>query len=389
MSVTFDSLRHPTTFINEGHHEWQQQMRKFVDREIMPNLQEWEAAGDIPEALFKKAADIGLLGICYPEKFGGMSEGIDTFHKVIVTEELSRASTGIAAALGVHNIALPLVVNFGPEKMKQEVAPQVLAGEKFIALGITEPSGGSDVANLKTTAKDAGDHYIVNGSKTFITGGLRASWFVTAVRTGGEGMGGVSVLLIPADLDGIETQSVGMKQGWHASQTATIFFDNVKVPKENIIGQENRGFMAIMTNFNQERIALSAMALSMSRASIEEASNWALERETFGKKLASHQVIRHKFADMIRQLNASYAYLDCCVQQVDAGTAKAADIALLKVQATLSAENICRECLQILGGAGFMQGSVTERAYREVRVLAIGGGSEEIMRDLAGRELGF
>jgi len=389
MSVTYDSLRYPTTFMNEGHHEWQQQMRKFVDREIMPNLQEWEREGDIPVELFKKAADIGLLGVAYPEQYGGMSEGIDTFHKVITTEELSRASTGLAAALGVHNIALPLVVNFGSEAMKQEVATQVLAGEKFISLGITEPSGGSDVANIKTTAKDNGDHYIVNGSKTFITGGLRANWYVTAVRTGGEGMGGVSVLLIPADLEGVEATSIGMKQGWHSSQTATIYFDNVKVPKENIIGEENRGFRAIMTNFNQERIALTAMALSMSRASIEEAAEWALSRETFGKKLAQHQVIRHKFADMIRQLNATYAYMDSCVQQVDAGTARAADIALLKVQATLMAENVCRECLQILGGAGYVEGSVTERAYREVRVLAIGGGSEEIMRDLAGRELGF
>ncbi|WP_420589540.1 acyl-CoA dehydrogenase family protein [Bacterioplanoides sp.] len=389
MTVSFDSLRYPTSFMNDSHREWQQQLRKFVDTEIMPHVEQWEDDCDVPQELFKKAAEVGILGICYPEELGGMSEGIDTFHRTIAVEELSRAAAGVAMALLVQNIALPLVVGFGPDEMKQEVVPQVLAGDKFISLAITEPSGGSDVANLKTSAKDGGDHFVVNGSKTFITGGLRANWYVTAVRTGDAGMGGISLLLIPADAEGVSATSLGKKQGWHSSQTATIYFDNVKVPKANIIGQLNRGFLAIVNNFNHERLALAAVALSTSRACIEEAADWALNRETFGKPLAQHQVIRHKFAEMIRQLNASYAYLDTCITQVDNGTARTSDIALLKVQATLTAESVCRECLQILGGAGYIKGSVTERNYREVRVLAIGGGSEEIMRDLAGRELGF
>lgn len=389
MAVDFDSLRMRNAFALESHHTWQQSLRKFVDSEILPHVQAWEDAGDVPLELFKKAADMGLLGICYPEHLGGLSSGIDTLHRIIAVEEVSRAAAGIAMALFVQNIALPLVVGFGNDQMQAEVVPPVLAGDKFISLAITEPSGGSDVANIQTTAQSDGDDYIVNGSKTFITGGLRADWFVTAVRTGDAGMGGISVLLIPASAKGVSRSSLGQKQGWHSSQTATIYFDDVRVPKANLIGQENRGFLAIVNNFNHERLALAAVALASSRACVEEAANWALERETFGKKLAQHQVIRHKFAEMIRQLNASYAYLDLSIKQVDDGTAKACDIALLKVQATLTAESVARECMQILGGAGYLQGSVTERNYREVRVLAIGGGSEEIMRDLAGRELGF
>jgi len=389
MSLGYDALRLKSPFMNESHEAWRDQLRRFVDAEIMPNVEAWEEAGDVPLELFKKAADIGILGCGYPEELGGMSEGLDHFHSIIASEELSRGAAGVAMALGVQNIALPLVVGSGPEEMKKDVVPQVLSGEKFISLCITEPSGGSDVANLKTSAKDDGDCFVVNGSKTFITGGLRANWYVTAVRTGGEGMGGISLLLIPADLEGVEATSIGMKQGWHSSQTATIYFDNVRVPKANIIGKLNQGFLAIVNNFNNERLALTAVALSTSRACIEEAAEWATNRETFGKPLGKHQVIRHKFADMVRQLNASYAYMDLLVSQECEGKANPTDVALAKVQATLTAENICRECLQILGGAGYIRGSVTERNYREVRVLAIGGGSEEIMLDLAGKGLGF
>lgn len=389
MPLSYDDLRLKSPYMNESHEAWRDQLRRFVDAEIMPNVEAWEEAGDVPLELFKKAADIGILGCGYPEELGGMSEGLDHFHSIIASEELSRGAAGVAMALGVQNIALPLVVGSGPEDMKKDVVPQVLSGDKFISLCITEPSGGSDVANLKTSAKDDGDYFVVNGSKTFITGGLRANWYVTAVRTGGEGMGGISLLLIPADLEGIEATSIGMKQGWHSSQTATIYFDNVRVPKTNIIGKLNQGFLAIVNNFNNERLALTAVALSTSRACIEEAAEWATNRETFGKPLGKHQVIRHKFADMVRQLNASYAYMDLLVSQECQGKANPTDVALAKVQATLTAENICRECLQILGGAGYIRGSVTERNYREVRVLAIGGGSEEIMLDLAGKGLGF
>jgi acyl-CoA dehydrogenase len=289
----------------------------------------------------------------------------------------------------VHSIGLPPVVKYGSEAMKAKVIPLVLAGEKKIALAITEPSGGSDVANLQTIARREGDFYIVNGAKSFITAGMRADYFNTAVRTGDDGASGVSLLLIPGDLPGITRYQLKKKQGWWCSDTAIIYFDNVKVPVENIVGEENKGFSAIVSNFNTERLTLTAGAIAAARVCIEEAYLWAIERKTFGKTLCKHQVIAHKFAEMVRQVNASQAYMHNCAWQIETNNSRAADIALLKVQATQTMEFCAREAMQILGGVSFIRECRTERIYREVRVMAIGGGSEEIMRDLASRQMGL
>jgi acyl-CoA dehydrogenase len=272
--------------------------------------------------------------------------------------------------------------------LKQRIAPPVLAGDKLIALCVTEPSGGSDVANIKTKAVRKGGNYIVNGEKTFITTGMRADFLTVAVRTGDAGAGGLSFLLIEADRPGV-TRTPLKKMGWWMSDTASIHFDDVAVPAENLIGQENAGFAGIVANFNMERLSMAAQAIAFARVCIEDAANWARERETFGKPLAKHQVIRHKFAEMVRQTNASSAYLDHCAWQVMGGASPIAELALLKVQATRTMEFCAREAMQILGGAGFMRGGRVERIYREVRVMAIGGGSEEIMNDLAARQLGL
>jgi acyl-CoA dehydrogenase len=296
---------------------------------------------------------------------------------------------GVPASLMVHGIGLPPVLNWGSEAMKAAVAPPVLAGEKHISLGITEPGGGSDVASLRTTAVRDGDHFVVNGSKTYITGGMRADWVSTAVRTGGEGAGGVSMLLIPTDAEGFSRTPLDRKQGWWASDTATLYFDNVRVPVENLIGEENRGFLVIMTNFNSERMFMAAAMEAMGRVCLQEAANWARERNTFGKRLADHQVIRHKFAQMKQKLNATQAYIRVCYESIENGNANPGDIALLKVQASETLEFCAREAMQVLGGIGYMRGSAVERIYREVRVNAIGGGSEEIMRDLAARQYGL
>jgi acyl-CoA dehydrogenase len=268
------------------------------------------------------------------------------------------------------------------------VAPPVLAGEKHISLGITEPGGGSDVAQLATTAVRDGDHYIVNGSKTFISGGMRANWVSTAVRTGGEGARGVSMLLIPTDAEGFSRTLLDKKQGWWASDTATLYFDNVRVPVANLIGEESQGFLVIMTNFNSERMAMAASMEALGRVCLEEAVQWAQQRKTFGKRLADHQVIRHKIAQMKQKLNATQAYIRVCFEAIEAGNANPGDIALLKVQASETMEYCAREAMQILGGIGYMRENRVERIYREVRVNAIGGGSEEIMRDLAARQYG-
>ena len=230
---------------------------------------------------------------------------------------------------------------------------------------------------------------MVNGSKTYITGGMRATWVSTAVRTGGEGPGGVSMLLIPTDAEGFSRTELERKQGWWASDTATLYFDNVRVPVSNLIGEENQGFKVIMTNFNSERMGMAIHMEACARVCLEEAVNWARERQTFGKRLGDHQVIRHKIAMMKQKINATQAYIRVCNEAIARGNPNPGDIALLKVQASEVMEFCAREALQILGGLGFMRGNRAERIYREVRVNAIGGGSEEIMRDLASRQYGL
>jgi acyl-CoA dehydrogenase len=388
-TIDFDSTRPPSPFLTETHHAWRRELRRFIEREIVPYVEEWEEAEEIPLILYKKASEFGLLRMGYPEAYGGISEGLDRFHGIVTSEELARIGAGgVTASLMVHGIGLPPILALGSEEMKQKIAPAVLAGDKRISLAITEPSGGSDVAQLKTRARRDGDHYVVDGSKMFITGGMRADYITTAVRTGGEGFGGISLLLIEADRPGV-TRTKLKKQGWWASDTAALYFDSVRVPAENLIGGENQGFLGIMHNFNGERLGMASGAIASARVCLEEAVKWAQERQTFGKRLADHQVIRHKIAEMVRQINASTAYLEMCAWRVMNGEVPAADLALLKVQATLTLEFCAREAMQILGGNGYMRGSRVERIYREVRVNAIGGGSEEILRDLAARQLGL
>ncbi len=385
----FDGSRPPSPFLTESHHHWRAELRKFVDREIVPHIETWEEAGLLPDSLFKKASDFGLLRMGYPEHYGGVSEGLDVFHTIVTAEELNRPGAGgVNASLMVHGIGLPPILALGSEEMKARIVPPVLAGEKHISLAITEPSGGSDVARLQTRAQPMGDHYVVNGSKMFITGALMADYFTTAVRTGGDGAGGISLLLIEADRPGVSRTPL-KKMGWWASDTGAVYFDNVKVPVENVIGQENRGFAGIMVNFNSERLGMAAGATALARACMEDASLWAQERHTFGKRLADHQVIRHKIAEMYRQINATQSYLELCAWRVANGETPVADLSLLKVQATQTLEFCAREACQILGGASYLRGGRVERIYREVRVNAIGGGSEEIMRDLAARQIGL
>lgn len=385
--VDFDH-RYRSPLYNEDHDAWRATLRKFVETEMMPHVDEWEEAGEFPRELYRKAAEVGLLGLGFPEEYGGTPVD-DPMYSIVTNEELARMGAGgINASLMVHGIGLPPVLALGSEEMKNRVAPQVLAGEKVHSLAITEPSGGSDVANIRTRAVRDGDHYVVNGSKMFITGGMRADFVTLAVRTGGEGHGGISLLLIERGMEGF-TRTPLKKQGWWASDTAALYFDDVRVPVENLIGEENQGFAGIMMNFNGERIGMAAGANAFARVCFEDALAWARDRQTFGKRLADHQVIRHKFAEMARKIAATQAYLEQCVVRVQNGETPVADLSMLKVQATLTMEYCAREAMQIMGGAAYMRGCRVERIYREVRVNAIGGGSEEIMRDLAARQLGI
>ncbi|MDP9140667.1 MAG: acyl-CoA dehydrogenase family protein [Pseudomonadota bacterium] len=375
-------------FYTADHEAFRQQARRFVAEEITPNVERWEAARELPRELHRKAADAGLLQIGFPEAYGGI-EVADSMFGIILTEELARAgSGGVIASLMSHGIGTPPIAHVGNHEQKQRFVEPVLKGDKIAALAITEPRGGSDVANLATRAERGGDHYIVNGSKTFITSGMRADFITTAVRTGGPGMGGVSLLVIEAGTPGF-TRSPLEKMGWRCSDTATLYFDDCRVPVANRIGPENAGFMAIMLNFNQERLMLAAQAWALAQVCYDESLSYARERETFGKPLIRNQVIRHKLVDMRMRIEAMKANLDVIAWRIDRKQMPVAEVCMLKNFATTSLEWIANEAMQILGGAGYLQGSKIERIYRETKVLTIGGGSQEIMKDLAARQLGY
>ncbi|MGH8629847.1 MAG: acyl-CoA dehydrogenase family protein, partial [Burkholderiales bacterium] len=316
-------------YYTEDHETFRAQVRRFVEKECVPNIEKWEAAEELPRELHKKAAAAGILGIGYPEDCGGL--GItDPFYAIVLTEELMRAgSGGLVASLLSHGIASPPIAKAGTLEQKQKFVAPVLAGNKVAALAITEPSGGSDVANLKTRAVRDGDHYIVNGAKTFITSGMRADFITTAVRTGGDGIGGISLLVIEGDTPGLSRSKLE-KMGWWCSDTATLYFDNCRVPVANRIGPENAGFMAIMLNFNSERIGLIANAYGFAQVCYEESLAYARERQTFGKPLIKNQAIKHKLADMKMRIDAARSHLELLAWRVWKGATPVAELSLLK-----------------------------------------------------------
>jgi acyl-CoA dehydrogenase len=374
-------------FFTEEHEAFRAVVRRFVAKEIEPFASAWDEAEEFPRELYRKAAAIGLLGLGFPEAFGGTPA--DQFMRIVVSQELARSGAGgINASLMSHGIGAPPIVAGGRPDVQARVLPQIIAGEKISALAITEPNGGSDVANLRTTARRDGDHYVVNGEKTFITSGMRADWLTVAVRTGGAGPGGVSMLLIPGDTPGLSRTKLN-KMGWWASDTATLHFDNCRVPAEYLIGDEGGGFQIIMRNFNSERMGMSASCAAYARVCVEEAIAYARQRETFGKPLTQHQVIRHKLVDMMQKVVATESMLMLLAWRLTQGESPVAEICMLKNQATQTMAHCASEAVQIFGGAGFMRGVKVERIYREVKVNAIGGGAEEIMKDLASRQMGL
>ncbi len=385
----FDQWRARSPYYGDTHEAVSASVRAFVTREIAPHIDDWEAEGQLPRALHRKAAQAGLFGLGYPAEYGGAGTDFDIFHSLVQSEELCRPGAGgVPASLMTHGIGLPPIMAMGSEEMKQRIAPQVLSGEAIICLGITEPGGGSDVANITTRAERRGSHYIINGAKTLITSGMRADYITLAVRTGDAGLGGISLVLVETERAGL-SRTVIDKMGWHSSDTATIHFDDVEVPVENLIGPENQGFGGIMRNFNGERLGMAQQANAYARVCFEDALDWARERTTFGRPLVTRQAIRHKLARMLQMIQASQAMIDHAAWTVQENCAFPGDFALLKVQATQTMEFCAREACQILGGASYVTGSRVERIYREVRVMAIGGGSEEIMYDLASRQNQF
>ncbi|HCF3684353.1 TPA: acyl-CoA dehydrogenase family protein [Pseudomonas aeruginosa] len=376
-------------YFDESHQLIRDSVRRFVEREVLPYIDEWEEAEEFPRELYLKAGAVGILGIGYPEAYGGSCEG-DLFAKVAASEELMRCgSGGLVAGLGSLDIGLPPVVKWARPEVRERVVPAVLRGEKIMALAVTEPSGGSDVANLKTRAVRDGDHYRVSGSKTFITSGVRADYYTVAVRTGGEGFAGISLLLVEKGTAGFSVGRKLKKMGWWASDTAELFFDDCRVPAENLIGVENAGFACIMANFQSERLALAVMANMTAQLALEESLRWAREREAFGKPIGKFQVLRHRLAEMATQLEVSREFTYRQAAKMAAGKSVIKEISMAKNFATDVADRLTYDAVQVLGGMGYMRESLVERLYRDNRILSIGGGSREIMNEIIGKQMGL
>lgn len=381
---------HPfTPYFNDTHEMARDTARRFVSQAVLPHIHAWEEAGTFPRELYAQAGELGLLGIGHPQAWGGSGED-DVFLKVAVSEELMRSTSGgLVASLGSLDIGLPPIWRGASQAVQERVVPPVLAGHKIAALAITEPSGGSDVANLRTRAVRDGDHYVVNGSKTFITSGCRADHYTVAVRTGEAGHAGVSLLLIDRDTPGFTQGQPLRKMGWWASDTAELFFQDCRVPVGNLIGPENAGFLLIMMNFQAERLALAVMAYMTAQLALEACLAHVHNRVTFGKPLSKHQVIRHKLAEMATQVDVAREYAYRCAARMAAGQSVVREVSMAKNFATETADRVTTEAVQIFGGLGYMRESVVERLYRDNRILSIGGGTHEIMNEIIAKQLGL
>ena len=380
-------MRNP--FDTEERRTFREMVSKFLEAEIWPYVDEWDEAGEYPHEINEKVCELGVFGFGIDEKYGGLGFD-DQFMRKDVSVEMGRTSAGgLFASVGSRNIMLGPLTELANEEIKLKALPDLMSGKKGGSLGITEPGGGSDVARMKTTARKDGSEWVLNGSKTFITGGMQASYFVIGARTGKEGLGGISLFFVEADTPGFTRSSIDKKMGWWSSDTATLYFDNCRIPADNLMGEENKGFLAIMNNFNYERYMMGAQMLGMAKRCFEECVQYSQERQTFGKNLIEHQVIRHKLADMSAKIDAMDAYLNQVAQLMNDGDMPVAEISKIKFYCSECIESIASEAMQIFGGAGYLRGNAVERIYREVKVMAIGGGSKEIMKDLTVKQLGL
>ncbi|MEP5569197.1 MAG: acyl-CoA dehydrogenase family protein [Halioglobus sp.] len=376
-------------FETEERKAFRETIRRYVESEIKPYIDEWDEAGDFPWRLHEELGAMGYFGFGVSDAYGGLGFD-DAFMRVASSEEMAKAGgSSVWAGVGGRSISIGPIEHLASDKIRDRVLEDIVLGRKGSCLAITEPSGGSDVANMQTTAARDGDEWVINGSKTFITGGMKGDYFVVGARTGGKGLVGISLFFVDADTPGFTRTPLDRKMGWWASDQATLYFDNCRVPAGHLMGEENHGFTAIMKNFNYERLSLIAGALGMMKTCLDESISYAQERKTFGKPLIEHQVIRHKIAEMSARVDQIESYMNIMCWQINEGEMPVAEICKGKFAATKALEFVASEAMQIFGGAAYLRGNPVERIYREVKVFAIGGGSEEIMRDLAVRQMGL
>ncbi len=378
-----------TGFFTAEQEALRESVRTFVRKEVLPHLQEWEDAGEVPRELHRSAAKQGFLGLGVPEEKGG--SGGTFLDSLAVTEAMAEAgaSSGLLAALFTSGIALPHIVVAGSDDLVDRFVRPTLAGEAIGSLAITEPGGGSDVAGITTRAVRDGDHYVVDGAKTFITSGVRADFVTTAVRTGGPGYGGVSLLVVEKGTPGFDVTRSLDKMGWHCSDTAELSFTGVRVPVANLVGEENGGFALIAQQFVTERLALAVHGYGTAARALELTVDYAKQRETFGKPLVARQVVQHKLVEMHRKVDVARTYTREVARRFVAGENPLAEALQAKAVAVEACSFVTDQAVQIHGGTGYMHGTEVERAYRDARILGIGGGATEVLNDLTARLLGY
>jgi acyl-CoA dehydrogenase len=374
----------------DEHGDLRESIARFVATELRPHATEWEDARWFPDEVFPRMAELGFLGLKYPEALGG--EGGDHLHDAVLAEELAGCgSGGVAAGIGAHiGIATPPVFKFGTDDQKQRFLVPAIRGERIAALGITEPGAGSDVAGIRTRAERVDGGYLVNGSKTFITNGVRADFVVTAVKTTQEGgHSGLSFLLVERGMEGFAVSRKLEKMGWHASDTAELAFSDVFVPEENLLGEEHKGFYLIMANFQWERLLMALGAVGSMQRVLETAIDYALARNAFGRQIGHFQVIRHKIAEMALKLETGRALTYNALRLFHGGHDAIKEVTMAKLATQRAAFEVADDALQIFGGAGYMKEYEIERVARDLRLGPIGGGTDEVMKEILGKQLGL
>jgi len=377
------------TFFAEDHEIFRKSVRDYVEKELLPHADEWEEAQDFPNEVYRQMGELGFLGAGYPEEQGG--SGGDYWHVTVVCEELPRSRmAGLNMAMMVQSqMATPVIGAIGTPEQVEEFLKPALAGQRIAALAVTEPDAGSDVASLRTTAKRDGDDYVINGQKTFITSGARADFLTLAVRTGGPGFSGVSLVLCPTDAKGFKVGRKLRKMGNHTSDTAEIYFEDCRIPARYLLGEENQGFIYIMQNFQGERLVAAIAGVAGSQLLWDDAYRYGMERHVFGKPVAKFQVWKHQLVDLLTQIEAARWLTYRCVDLHNRQQACVKEISMAKLFVGELANRVADRCVQIHGGYGYIDEYPCSRAFRDVRVLTIGGGTSEIMKEIIAKCVGL
>ncbi len=368
-------------FFTEEHELFRQSLRAFLNKEVRPNIEQWEADEEIPRSIYKRFGEMGFMGVTYPEKYGGM--GLDTFFSVVYTEEMIKMnSSGFNTSIGAHaGLALAHINGEGSEDQKQNYLTPGLAGKRIGCLAITEPSGGSDVASISTKASRDGDHFIINGSKTFISNGVLSDYIVAAVRTGGPGAKGLSMVIIDRETPGVSATKL-KKMGWHASDTGEIAFDNVRIPDSQLLGEENKGFFYIMQHFASERLGMALIAVSQAQLALDLAIDYMAEREVFGRTIDKFQVLRHRIAQLSSEVTSARAFVYLLYKQYSEGDYIIKEAAMAKLVTTQLSDKVCYECMRLFGGYGYMESYPMARLLRDSQLGTIGGGTSEVLCEI-------